>query len=301
VSGRVLVIDDSASVRAVLRAQLAEAELVVVEAEDGAGGLEVARDAQPDVVLLDIEMPGSDGFAVLEQLRSDEALQDIPVIFLTGKVDPDDVARGLRSGAHDYLRKPADTVELLARVRAALRTKRLQDELRERNEQLEQVACTDSLTHLYNRRFSEEELARLCARSRRHGRPLSVALFDVDGLRAVNKEHGYEVGDRTLVEIGQRLSGRKRAEDVLGRWGGEEFIVLMPDTPLEGALPAAEAFRSAVGRTPIEVGGVRLAVTVSGGVTGFADEDSPEHVIRRADDALQEAKRAGSDRVEREG
>ena len=299
--GRVLVIDDSASVRAVLRAQLSDRGLVVVEAEDGADGLRVARETEPDVVLLDIEMPGSDGFAVLDELRADPGLEDIPVIFLTGKVDPDDVARGLRSGAHDYLRKPADGVELVARVQAALRTKRLQDELRIRNEQLEEVACTDALTNLYNRRFAEEELARFCARSRRYDRPLSVALLDVDGLRTINLEHGYEAGDAILVEVGRRLGQRKRAEDVLARWGGEEFIVLMPDTPLDGALLATEAFRAAVARTPVAAGSAEVPVTVSGGVTAFAGDDSPEDLMRRADEALEDAKDSGGDLHEGDG
>jgi diguanylate cyclase (GGDEF)-like protein len=294
------VIDDSASVRAVLRAQLADSGLVVVEADQGSEGLRVARETEPDVVLLDIEMPGSDGFAVLEAIRADEGLRDIPVIFLTGNVDPDAVARGLTSGAHDYLRKPADAVELLARVNAALRTKRLQDELRLRNDQLEHAACTDLLTHLYNRRFADEELARLCARSRRHGRELSLALLDLDGFRTVNERHGHETGDAVLVEVAHRLGARKRAEDVIGRWGGEEFIVLMPDTTVEGGLLAAEGFREAIGDTPFVVGGAEVRLTASGGVTAYLPDDRSDDLVRRAVQALQDAQSGGGDRVKSE-
>ena len=298
--GRVLVIDDSSAVRAVLRAQLPDKDFVVVEAENGDEGLRVARETRPDVILLDIEMPGADGFAVLQELSADHLLRETPVIFLTGKIDPDEVARGLRSGAHDYLRKPADQVELLARVGAALRTKRLQDELRERNDQLEAAACTDALTGLYNRRFTDEELVQLCARSRRYERDLTVALLDVDRFKAVNEGHGYERGDAVLVEVGHRLGARKRAEDVLGRWGGEEFIVLMPDTTLEGGLLATEAFRTAIGDRPVSVAGAEIGVTISGGVSAFAAGDRPEDLVRRAEEALQQAKRDGRDRVKTE-
>ena len=155
----VLIADDSLVVRAVVRSRLEESGYSVIEAEDGERAIARCRQSPPDVVLLDVEMPGLDGHEVLAQLKLDGKLKDIPVVFLTGRTSTDDVLTGLRGGAHDYLKKPFEPAELVARVAAAAHVKKLQDRLHVRNAQLEEMSRTDMLTGLYNRRHLEEQPA----------------------------------------------------------------------------------------------------------------------------------------------
>lgn len=295
-SARVLIVDDSPVVRALLRAQLAEHAYDVVEAADGEQALVMALQAAPAIVLLDVEMPGLDGYGVLEAMRADPLLSTIPVVFLTGRASSEDVAEGLRRGAHDYLRKPFEPAELLARVSAAVRTKRLQDELRERNRQLEHLSSTDMLTGLYNRRHLDTQLERLISRSLRHVLPLTVILLDIDRFKAVNDTYGHDAGDAVLVEVGHRLAGRLRSEDVLGRWGGEEFLIVLPDIDSTGALTLADDLRREVADGPVLTPAGPVAVTASFGVAAW-DGESRDRLVARADTALYEAKHSGRNTV----
>ena len=281
-AGPVLVADDSAVMRAVLRGELTRHGWTVAEAVDGADALDRVRELRPHIVLLDIEMPRMNGFQVLTALIADPDLADIPVIFLTARDSGRDVAEGLRRGAHDYLRKPFEPVELLARLLVAHRTKALRDELRG-------LALTDSLTGLRNRRSMQEQLNALTALHRRHATPLSALLLDVDHFKHVNDDHGHEQGDRVLRDIADRIAARVRAEDVAGRWGGEEFLVLTPGTEAAAALRLAEDLRASIGEA---------GATVSIGVAGLRDGMTPADLVREADDAMYAAKAAGRDRVE---
>jgi len=293
----VLVAEDSVVVRSLLRTQLQERGYTVVEAGDGEEALVRARESLPDVVLLDVEMPRLDGFAVLAELKRDPRLSDVPVVFLTGRTSAEDAVRGLELGAHDYLRKPFEPAELTARVHAAARAKLLQDQLREANRELTRQALTDGLTGLPNRRFLGEELERLCSRSARHHRPLAVLMVDADALKAVNDRHGHPAGDRVLTLLGQRLAGRLRREDVVGRWSGEEFLLLAPDIEEDGARRLAEAVREVVAAAPFALpDGTQVALTVSVGVASWAGGGGAE-LLRRAGSAMQRAVQAGGDRV----
>ncbi len=267
----------------------------VVECADGEQALAAAVEHLPDVILLDIEMPVMDGYEAVVALKADERTADIPVVFLTGRSGAQDVVRALRLGGHDYVRKPPEPTELLARVRAALRVKALQDELRTRAAELETVSRTDFLTGLYNRRHTEEHLRMLESGAVRHGYPLSVLLVDVDNFKSVNDTLGHQVGDRVLVGIGQRLQAALRLEDVVGRWGGEEFLMVLPHTSLDQATALAERLRELVCHTPIETGvadDAPLTVTVS--IGGAAAEDTGAHeLVHLADQGLYEAKQAG--------
>jgi diguanylate cyclase (GGDEF)-like protein len=217
---------------------------------------------------------------------------------MSGRVDPGDVDAGLGAGAHDVLRKPFEPLDLLARVGAAMRTRRLQHELRALGAELERQATTDSLTGLANRRFLDGQLDRLSARSARHGRELAVLLLDIDGFRSLNDAHGHEAGDAALAQIGRRLLNRCRREDIVGRWGGEEFLVVAPDIGAQGAWVLAEALRTAVSGEPLVVAGRTVAVTASiGWSTWRADGDSAGALVHRADRALYAAKSAGRDAV----
>lgn len=284
-------------VRASLRTQLTAQDYEVFEAEDGNQALGVARDTRPDVVLLDVELPGLDGYEVLRAMKADPDLCEVPVVFLTGRHDPAEVVAALSLGAHDYLRKPFESAELLARVRAALRVKALQDELHERLAELDLAVRVDSLTGLFNRRHLTEHTEIVCSAARRRQRQVSVLMIDVDRFKSVNDSHGHAAGDAVLQQIAERLRAGVRAEDMAGRWGGEEFVILLPDTGEEGAVKLAERLRFAVANESIRTTeGLEIAVTVSiGCATGVGEY--PDALLKRADAALYVAKAEGRDRV----
>jgi len=296
VNGTILVADDSLVVRAVLRRQLEADGHHVIEATDGEEAIIACREHRPDVVLLDVEMPVLDGHATLERLKADEDLRDIPVVFLTGRVDTADVVTGLRLGAHDYLRKPFEANELMARVSAALRTKWLQDELRARNAELDRVSRIDMLTNIYNRRHLDEHLRSVISSARRHDRSVGVLLVDIDHFKDVNDEHGHLAGDAVLREVASRLQQAMRTEDALGRWGGEEFLAVLTDTPPEGVRTMAERLRQVIAAAPFTLDdGSQIRVTVSVGHTNGSDD--AEVLVHRADDALYVAKAEGRNRI----
>jgi two-component system cell cycle response regulator len=293
---RILLADDSSTVRAMARMELESAGYEVIEVADGAMALKAALDQRPDVVLLDIEMPVMDGYETVRALKSDPRTADIPVVFLTGRVGADDVARALKLGGHDYLRKPPESAELLARVSAALRVKTLQDELRARADELDRVSRTDPLTGLHNRRHIEEHLPMLLAEAKRHGYPITVLIVDVDHFKNVNDALGHKAGDDVLKQIAGRLRTTLRIEDILGRWGGEEFVLLLPHTGAEAATVLSERLRRQVSSTPVEAEGQRLTVTIS--IGGAAAEAPGAHdLLGLADKWLYIAKKNGRDQA----
>jgi diguanylate cyclase (GGDEF)-like protein len=295
-NGTILIADDSMVVRAVLRRQLETDGHTVVEAVNGEEAIDACREYHPDVILLDVEMPVLDGHATLARLKADPQLKDIPVVFLTGMVDTADVVTGLQLGAHDYLRKPFEANELMARVSAALRTKWLQDELRTRNAELDRVSRIDMLTNIYNRRHLDEHLRQVISSARRHDRTIGVLLVDIDHFKEVNDEHGHLSGDAVLVEVAGRLEQAMRTEDALGRWGGEEFLAVLTDTPPEGVRTMAERLRQVVAAAPFTLDdGSQIKVTVSVGHTNGTDD--AEVLVHRADDALYVAKAEGRNRI----
>ncbi|HJQ48306.1 MAG TPA: diguanylate cyclase, partial [Amycolatopsis sp.] len=259
----VLVADDSLLIRTVVRAALEGEGYAVAEAGDGLAAVECCHRMAPDIVLLDMEMPGLNGRQVLAELKSSERLCDIPVVFLTGHTEMSDVLGALRSGAHDYLKKPFEPAELLARVGAAAQVKKLHDELRARNAELERMSSTDTLTGLDNRRHIEEKLRQQCSAARRRREPVAVLLLDLDHFKRVNDTYGHPVGDQVLAEFAHRLRRELRAEDIACRWGGEEFLVVLPGTGLADATSVAERIRSATSVTPIRAGDQQIRVTVS--------------------------------------
>jgi diguanylate cyclase (GGDEF)-like protein len=295
-SPAVVVAEDSSVVRAVLRRDLEAHGYTIIEADDGNAALRACRSARPDAVLLDIEMPGLDGHQVLAGLKGDPELSDIPVVFLTGRTDTADIVEGLRLGAHDYLKKPFEVSELIARVSAAVRVKTLQDELKARNAELDLVSRTDTLTGLANRRHIEERLREVVSLARRNRHHLSVLMLDIDHFKHVNDTFGHAGGDAVLRDFSARLQGVLRVEDVAGRWGGEEFLVILPLTELAGGIMLGERVRECIAATPFPLGDQTFPVTVSIGCAS-TDTDDSEEVIRRADDALYRAKENGRNQV----
>jgi diguanylate cyclase (GGDEF)-like protein len=292
----VLIADDSLVIRAVVRNGLEDEGYRVTEAVDGITALEQCRQEPPDVVLLDIEMPGLDGYHVLSELKSDAELKDIPVVFLTSRGGTDDVVAGLRRGAHDYLKKPFEAAELLARVGSAVHVKKLQDEVQQRNAELDRMSRTDALTNLYNRRHLDEELVRRYSDSRRHHDPICVLLLDIDHFKNINDTYGHPAGDLVLRAFADRLRAELRAGDVAGRWGGEEFLIMLPRTDLKGAIEVAERIRYATAADPLAAAGQDISITVSGGCA-LGPGDSAEALVQLADSCLYEAKVAGRNQI----
>ena len=290
----VLVGEDSLVVREVLRWHLESHGFEIVETADGSEALRLAAERPPSVILLGVELGGIDGFEALARLKSDPTLADTPVLFITGHTDTRDLVDGLQLGAHDYLRKPFEPAEVIARVRAAARMKSLQDELRQRNAELHRISRTDPLTALGNRRHLDEQLRSARTSSRRHGTSLSVALVDVDQFKRINDTYGHSSGDEVLCEVARRLSSIARTEDVVGRWGGEEFLVILPYCDIESSFAIGERLREAVADNLVETtDGDRIPVTVS---IGCATGDDAR-VVERADIALYAAKERGRNRT----
>jgi two-component system cell cycle response regulator len=298
-NGVVLLVDDSSVIRAVVRRRLEEQGYRVVEVEDGQGALAAFRECRPDAVLLDIEMPVLDGFQILELIKAEPEQADTPVVFLTARDNTEDLVEALRLGAHDYLRKPFEPSELMARVRAAVRVKSLQDELRVRNAELELMSRTDPLTGLWNRRHTEDQLLAAASLSRRHATPFSVLMIDVDHFKHVNDSAGHTAGDAVLVEVAVRIREAVRIEDVVSRWGGEEFLVVLPSTEIDGAWSLGDRIRVAVGAEPVTFADGSIAVTVSVGCASSGGNETAEMIVSRADGAMYVAKESGRDRTER--
>jgi len=283
---RLLIVEDSPTMRKVMRRFLDATGYVIFEAGDGEEALRLAARERPDVILLDRQIPLLDGYGVLASLQTDPDLGEVPVVLVTSHSEPEDVADGLRRGAHDYLRKPFEQPELVARVHAAMRTKALRDELRARNAQLERLVSTDLLTGLLNRGATADHLRALVSRSQRHGLALSVVLLDVDGIGDVNAERGHAAGDTVLETVAARVRSELREEDAAGRWSGDELLVVAPDTAAGGVGSLVARLRGAVDAEPIVLDGQAAAISVSAGAATWSDGDDAESVVRRAEHEL---------------
>lgn len=302
---RCLIIDDSRTIRRGLRLALEREGLFeeILEAKDGAVALELlgpeeVGEAAVDIVLCDVIMPSLDGFGFLEKFKKQPRHMSIPVIMLTGQESVEKKVRALERGASDYLTKPFDPAELIARVKVHLKVKNLQDELREANRQLQQLAVTDPLTELFNRRHFMELLDKEFDRATRHGEQMSLLMADVDHFKQVNDTYGHQVGDRVLSAIARLLQSSLRKHDTIARYGGEEFVVLLPSTARTEAAAVGEKLREAISSHAFASTGNR-PVTASIGVACYPDQgvSRVDELIKRADDALYTAKDLGRNRV----
>ena len=293
---RILVAEDSALLRRMIGDVLRAQGWAILEARDGEMALTLAREQRPDVLLMAREMQGLDGMAVLAALREDPRTSDIPVVFVTGHTDAQELAEALERGAHDYVRKPVDPVELVARIRTALRLRTVLDELARRNLELEELARTDMLTGLANRRHADEVLRRTIASARRHRRPVCAVLVDIDHFKGVNDRYGHAGGDSVLRAVAGRLAAGLREADLAARWGGEEFLLLLPDA--DDATGVCERVRVAISGEPVCLDdGTAIGVSASFGWASWTGEETAEALVGRADVALYEAKSGGRDRV----
>lgn len=293
-AGRILVADDWQTNRELLRQQLEEARFVVALAANGDECIELARTWDPECIILDVKMPGMDGIETCRRLRA-ELTHLVPVLFVTGHDASDETAAAaLDAGGNDFLTKPYSTLTLLARVRSQVSVFRAHARLRE-------LVMHDELTGVFSRRFLLETMRKFVKQaSRNASQSLACLMIDIDHFKDVNDEHGHLVGDKVLSRVAATIRDSTRESDVVARFGGEEFAVLLPQTPVEGAHVLAEKIRGNV-----ESASGEISITVSVGISSYIVPSEPEaaramriddiitQLLREADAALYRAKRSG--------
>lgn len=296
--GRILIVDDNLRQAERIAAELGVEHRPVVETDPSKAHL-TAR-GPVDLVIVNANSREFDGLRFAAQLRSDEATRHLPVLAV---VDPDDRARmvkALEIGLNDILPKPIDPQELAARARTQIKRKRYTDFLRNNLDHSLELAVTDQLTGLHNRRYMNGQLSALVTRAAMGGEPVAALLIDIDHFKKINDNYGHDVGDEVLKEFALRIASNVRAIDLPCRFGGEEFVIIMPDTGLEGAARVAERIRNNVAGSPFRVadGKDLLTVTISIGVAATLGEgDTPQALLKRADEAVYEAKAQGRNKV----
>lgn len=293
-SQSVLLIDDSVDIHQIVPARLGSERLTIHHAYNAVDGLRDAKTHRPDLILLDLDMPGIDGLTLCAQLKTDMDLVAIPVIFLTGVLDVATKVKAFELGAVDYVTKPFDGIELKARVRAALRTKRYHD-------MLSNKAQIDALTGLWNRRYLDTHLsAELSALRQRKG-ALSLLMLDIDHFKHINDTYGHPVGDRVIQEVAEEIKQQSRKNDIVCRYGGEEFAVILKDTDSAEAIVIAERLRHQIFMHDFSDGRRKLRITVSIGVASSDqlghDMVLPGPIIEAADRTLYRAKTEGRNRI----
>ena len=303
---KVLLVEDDSIQAEATKEILEKVGYEVLLADDGINAIKIVKSERPDIILLDLILPGLDGYEVCRWLKLDESTKGIPIIMLTVKKDLSDKISGLQIGADDYLPKPYNELELNARIYASLRTKTLQDELKMKNKQLEELlskveymAITDALTELYNRRRMHDVLGKEFERSKRYSTPFSVVMLDIDHFKKVNDNFGHLTGDMVLKDIAKVLLNSIRDIDTAARYGGEEFVLILPNTEKNDAKNVAERIRDFIEKNKFSVI-ENSPLTISIGISGLPDKkiETEDKLMRCADFALYQAKKNGRNRTE---
>lgn len=301
----ILLVEDNKMQADIAKDYLSSNGYKVIWVQDGKSAIKIAKAQKIDIILLDLILPDLDGNEVARWLKVNNDTKGIPIIALTVKGSIQEKVLGLESGADDYLSKPYSEQELNARIYSCMRTKALQDELKEKNRQLEQVlakvemlAITDPLTEIYNRRYFETTIEREFIMSKRYNSPLSCLMIDIDYFKKINDEFGHRIGDIVLKQVAMLIKNCIRQADTIARWGGEEFIILLPNTKKENTQGITSRILESVSvhKFP-EIG---RPITVSIGAAGIPNPeiDNPEKLINISDLALYQAKAKGRNRVE---
>ena len=303
---RILIVDDHEDNVELLRARLEAWGFTADTAGDGDEALCKVDENPPDLILLDVMMPKIDGIEVARRVKGNSSLPFIPIIMQTALDTTESKVEGLEAGADDYITKPIDFAELKARVNSMLRIKRLQDALEERerqlleaNERLRHMSQTDALTGLDNRRHLEERLDEMFEHARRLNEPFACVMCDLDRFKSVNDTYGHQAGDAVLKQLARILKQEAREIDRVGRYGGEEFMLLLPGTVLDAAVTFAERARKAVEAHTFSFDGGTLQRTMSCGVAAWPHPriEDCDTLVKAADDALYVAKETGRNRV----
>tara|TARA_B100000809_G_scaffold207572_1_gene209933 strand:+ start:332 stop:1234 length:903 start_codon:yes stop_codon:yes gene_type:complete len=296
---KILIVDDIADSRLILRFDLTDDEHEVIEADNGQACVSMSESERPDLILLDIMMPGISGLTTIQRLKSNPATRMIPVIMVSANNTKELIITALDVGAHDYVSKPVIYPVLAARIRSALRLKQAQDELSVANSALQQLASTDTLTGLFNRRHFISLVTAELSRSKRYQRQLSMIMIDADYFKQLNDNFGHAAGDQALILLAKTCLELCREADIIGRIGGEEFLICCPETDLSGACDLAERIRSFVEVCHKDASATNTPqFTVSIGVSQFHIDDNMETLMAKADKQLYRAKECGRNRVE---
>lgn len=296
----ILIVDDVDDNLEILGNLLTFDGYEVQTARDGEEALKRVQDSRPDLILMDVLMPGMSGFELCERLKSKESTKDIPVIFVSSMSDIDSKVKGFKVGGVDYINKPYQHAEIVVRVNTHLTMLRLRQHLEKQNAELERLANTDYLTNLYNRRSFFHAAEGEFAEAIRDGNPLSISLIDLDFFKQVNDAYGHLVGDQVLVHIAKLIRMFCRIRDVTARYGGEEFIILHPAIDKQNAFQIVDRIRKGVEETPFFLNGNQIDVTLSAGVVDTqmcTDCPQFDDILKLADKALYRAKDAGRNQV----
>ncbi len=299
IGAHIILVDDSTVQKNnIIESLDADNDRVSVIDDYGATGKVV--DLEGDVVVISLSTDSDAPLRMASRLRSLDPTRQVPILLIGDKEDQDLFIKALELGVNDFIIRPLDEQELLARVRTQVRRKRYQDRLHENFLQHLSMALTDSLTGLHNRRYLSTHLGSVMERMRESGKPVSLLMIDVDHFKQVNDTYGHSVGDEVLHEIGQRILRNIRGFDLAARYGGEEFTVVMPDTPVEIALGVADRLCEKMANDPINVSGSKdkILVTLSIGVSvSRGMDETAENLLKRADDAMYQAKDGGRNQV----
>ena len=297
--GKVLVVDDNELIRRLASTLLAKKNYEVATATNGRQAIEQSHIFNPDVILLDVMMPEMDGFECCRRLKSDDSTMDIPVIMVSSNTESIDKIKGLEIGASDYVDKPFNYGELLARVGTQVKMKSLLNELGKKNAILEELVKKDSLTNLYNHRYFHERMTDEFTRSVRSKSPLSCLVCDIDLFKSINDTYGHQAGDEILKSLASVFKSIIRCDDVPSRYGGEEFAFILPHTDIGDAAVLGEKIRRCVEDTVFTSGDNDISITISMGVSAVPANNASTHIelIRFADDALYAAKQAGRNKL----
>lgn len=289
---KVLIADDNQLNIRLLEDILADESFIVYKADNGFPVLEMARELKPDVILMDIMMPDMDGFTVCKLLKRDPDVNNIPIIMVTAKTDGNDLKCALDSGAFDYIKKPVDELEVIARVQSAIRFKDQQDQLRE-------SATKDSLTGLFNHALLMELLEKGLSKQQRNAGEIAFVMMDIDYFKVVNDTYGHMAGDLVLKELSDILMYSVRQGDITGRYGGEEFGVIITNAEKEAVYSLCERIRKKVEDHDFVIDNKTIKITISMGIhfKSAQEEITAAGMVRKADEALYRAKHSGRNRV----
>jgi diguanylate cyclase (GGDEF)-like protein len=295
---RVVVADSSPAAAELVRV-LSAATYQPLGVRDPISLVEAVRDQQPDVVLLDTELVGLEGLEIIRTLKGLRPERFVPLLLLSQRADIPSRVDGLHQGADDYIVKPYAPLEVVARVEALLRIQRQVDEILRVHKELENLSSSDALTGLYSQRYLAKRLGEEFKRAERYNDPLACLLLDLDRFREANERGGHPFGDKVLVEVSGVLRRAVRASDMIFRYGGDEFFVVLPNTHFSGSLAVAERIWRGVGERPFRDGDRLWRGTCSIGISFYPNKDTTtkEHLVRFAEEALQQAKREGGNRI----
>jgi two-component system, cell cycle response regulator len=296
---KILVVDDSSTARMITSSVLRDYGFWVETAVDGMEGLEKSKTFSPDAMVVDLKMPKMDGFEVCRRIKDRGSKDYIPVLLLTAREDVESVVKGLESGADDYITKPFNEMEFIARVKVMLRLKQLQEDLILANRKLERLSIIDGLTGICNHRYFQEKLDEILVSSIEKKKDFTLVLLDLDYFKVVNDTHGHQAGDRVLKKVSEVMQNNITPQDVLARYGGEEFVIIFPESTVEKTMEITMKMSKDIENLEFEAGEKKFKLTISGGISRFssASPSDKNQLIHNADMALYRSKREGRNRI----